>query len=329
MTLTLVRKLLRDVRRPCSWWRCCWGPFSSSGPRSRRASWASCRRSSPAGRPWRHDDRDIEEADLRGAGQDPPHHHRRRAHRAGQRHGHAVDRLRASADGDVSASGPSAGPRAPSPARSTAARWNCCWPSRWPARASSSPTLLDLITIPPVPEPVGRQLARGLARLAHPDRGAEDQTAGAGVLSSSSGPFECSSPIGYRPEPETPEEQAKRAAHRAGGFGPALWLVGGLIFAVCGYTMWLSAAAVPLARAGPGGVPDAGAVPGQRAGPDVGRQEALRPLTIFYYYQPQQVILGKPGRTVLPALAVLYGVGAVGYVVALGVFTRGDLPAPL
>jgi ABC-2 type transport system permease protein len=57
--------------------------------------------------------------------------------------------------------------------------------------------------------------------------------------------------------------------------------------------------------------------------------EGLRPFTIFYYYQPQDIILGKPWLDVLPALAVLYGVGAAGYVVALWVFTRRDLPVPL
>ena len=55
----------------------------------------------------------------------------------------------------------------------------------------------------------------------------------------------------------------------------------------------------------------------------------LRPWTIFYYYQPQEIILGRPWPDVLPSLAVLYGVGAVGYALALTVFTRRDLPAPL
>ena len=52
-------------------------------------------------------------------------------------------------------------------------------------------------------------------------------------------------------------------------------------------------------------------------------------MTIFYYYQPQEIILGKPWLEVLPALAVLYGVGAAGYALAFWVFTRRDLPAPL
>jgi ABC-2 type transport system permease protein len=66
----------------------------------------------------------------------------------------------------------------------------------------------------------------------------------------------------------------------------------------------------------------------------------LRPLTVFYYYQPQQIILngrwtvdvlaGQGGSPVpVNVLAVLFGVGAVGYLVALWAFCRRDLPAPL
>ena len=55
----------------------------------------------------------------------------------------------------------------------------------------------------------------------------------------------------------------------------------------------------------------------------------FRPWTIFYYYQPQDIIRGAPWSAVLPSLAVLYGVGAVGYAVVLTAFTRRDLPAPL
>ena len=57
--------------------------------------------------------------------------------------------------------------------------------------------------------------------------------------------------------------------------------------------------------------------------------EPLRPFTIFYYYQPQALILGAPREEVLGSLAVLYGVGAAGYAAALWLFTRRDLPAPL
>ena len=126
-------------------------------------------------------------------------------------------------------------------------------------------------------------------------------------------------------------------------FGPALWSVGGLIFAVTGMTMWLSSAgqfrwrvlgvAVLVVL-----VQFLVNVIGQMYEP----LAFLRPLTVFYYYQPQQVVLG--GRAVVtfhewsadgsplaavPALPVLYGVGLTGYALALVTFTRRDLPAPL
>jgi ABC-2 type transport system permease protein len=67
----------------------------------------------------------------------------------------------------------------------------------------------------------------------------------------------------------------------------------------------------------------------------------LRPLTLFFYYQPQDIWLAHdwfvdPGESwggrplvQLPATGVLAGVGVVGYLIALRVFTRRDLPAPL
>jgi ABC-2 type transport system permease protein len=67
----------------------------------------------------------------------------------------------------------------------------------------------------------------------------------------------------------------------------------------------------------------------------------LRPLTIFYYYQPQQVMLtgnwnvtlrewnGGTPLVHLPMPVVLYGVGAAGYLLALRTLVRRDLPAPL
>ena len=68
----------------------------------------------------------------------------------------------------------------------------------------------------------------------------------------------------------------------------------------------------------------------------------VRPLTAFFYYQPQKIMLdgnwftdvgqgwngGKPLLAV-PTVGVLFAVGAIGYAVALRVFTRRDLPAPL
>lgn len=59
---------------------------------------------------------------------------------------------------------------------------------------------------------------------------------------------------------------------------------------------------------------------------------SLRPLTLFYYYQPQAIILdprwAEKGLVWL-RLGVLLGVGGAGYGLAWRIFTRRDLPAPL
>ena len=67
----------------------------------------------------------------------------------------------------------------------------------------------------------------------------------------------------------------------------------------------------------------------------------LRPFTIFYYYQPQQIILqhrwtvdiGKTwnlGQPIsLNVIGVLVAIGAVGYAGACWTFCKRDLPAPL
>lgn len=137
-------------------------------------------------------------------------------------------------------------------------------------------------------------------------------------------------------------DAAERLRVRPLAFGRALFVVGGLLFALSGTTMALSAAgrfrwrvlgfAVLIAL-----VQFLINVIGQMW--DV--LEPLRPLTIFYYYQPQQVILGanwmvafgewNGGQPLLhvPMLAVLYGVGALGYSIAFWIFCRRDLPSPL
>jgi ABC-2 type transport system permease protein len=140
------------------------------------------------------------------------------------------------------------------------------------------------------------------------------------------------------PTPETKD----RLAVRSSDFGPALFVVGGLLFAVSGATMWLSAAgrfrwrvlglAVLIALV-------------QFLINVIGQlwdgMELLRPLTIFYYYQPQQVILGRHWTVGLsewnggqplfavPMPVILYGVGLFGYGMALWTFSRRDLPSPL
>ncbi|HEY1378916.1 MAG TPA: ABC transporter permease [Gemmataceae bacterium] len=127
----------------------------------------------------------------------------------------------------------------------------------------------------------------------------------------------------------------------ARAFGPALWNVGALLFAISGVTMALSAAGRFRNR-----------VIGVAVllfllqflvnvvGQLLDWAAWLRPLTVFFYDQPQQVVLAGTW-TVSPAaawgggpdaanvLAVLFAVGAAGYGLALWRFTRRDLPAPL
>ncbi|MCC6417825.1 MAG: ABC transporter permease subunit [Gemmataceae bacterium] len=114
---------------------------------------------------------------------------------------------------------------------------------------------------------------------------------------------------------------------------PALLYVGALLFAVSGYSLWLSA-----------GGRFRGRVLGvavlltlfQFLVNVVGQLwpviEPLRPLTVFYYYQPQEVILRADWYAdplVWGRVGVLAGVGTVGYLLALWTFCRRDLPAPL
>jgi ABC-2 type transport system permease protein len=144
----------------------------------------------------------------------------------------------------------------------------------------------------------------------------------------------------------TPEESEERVRARLAvepeKFGRALPAVGGLLFAVTGMTLWLSAAGrfrwrvLGLAVF---------AVLVQFLVNVIGQLDEtfawMRPLTVFYYYRPQEMVLGKPLVVTLsewhggeplvsvPALAVLYGAGLVGYAMALWTFTRRDIPAPL
>jgi ABC-2 type transport system permease protein len=126
-------------------------------------------------------------------------------------------------------------------------------------------------------------------------------------------------------------------------FGPGLWNVAALVFAVSGYTLWLSAggrfrwkvlgAAVFITLL-------------QFLINVVGQfwdlVGVLRPFTVFYYYQPQQIVLGhrwsidlgnvwNHGHAFwsLNVLVVLVTIGVIGYGMALWTFTRRDLPAPL
>lgn len=116
-------------------------------------------------------------------------------------------------------------------------------------------------------------------------------------------------------------------------FGPALLNVALLVFAMSGLTMWISSMgrfrwrvlgiAVLL-----GLVMFLVNVIGQIWEP----AELLRPATVFYYYQPQPMILQDDWHLqciVWLRLGVLAAVGAMGYLLALWTFCRRDLPAPL
>src|SRR5207248_11746919 len=126
-------------------------------------------------------------------------------------------------------------------------------------------------------------------------------------------------------------------------FGPALWNVAVLIFAVSGYTMWLSARGRFRGRVlGLAVLVTLLQFLVNLVGQMWDTAAFLRPFTVFYYYQPQQIILthqwsvelgkewhqGQP-LVALNVLAVLFVVGAIGYGLAFWTFCRRDLPAPL
>jgi ABC-2 type transport system permease protein len=126
-------------------------------------------------------------------------------------------------------------------------------------------------------------------------------------------------------------------------FGPGLWNVGALVFAMSGYTMWISARGRFRGRVL--GIAVLATllqylvnVIGQLW--DV--MAPLRPFTVFYYYQPQQIILNHKWSVAVKfwsdsptplftvnVLVVLFLVGIAGYGLALWKFCRRDLPAPL
>jgi ABC-2 type transport system permease protein len=124
-------------------------------------------------------------------------------------------------------------------------------------------------------------------------------------------------------------------------FGPALVNVAALIFAVSGMTMAISAAGRYRNRVIGW---TALVVLIQFIANLIGQmwEEAAwaRPFTVFYYYQPQRIILNNSWQVDLfaglgtapvpvPFVAILMGVGLAGYLVALVTFSRRDLPAPL
>ncbi|HZT79061.1 MAG TPA: ABC transporter permease subunit [Gemmataceae bacterium] len=126
-------------------------------------------------------------------------------------------------------------------------------------------------------------------------------------------------------------------------FAPALWNVAALVFAMTGGTMWLSARGRFRGRV-LGAAVLAALV--QFLVNLVGQLwdtvAFLRPFTVFYYYQPQQIILHHEWAVDLASvwgwarflppvnvLLVLFAAGTVGYAAAFWSFCRRDLPAPL
>ena len=120
---------------------------------------------------------------------------------------------------------------------------------------------------------------------------------------------------------------------------PALANVAALVFALSGFTLWLSA-----------GGRFRGRVLSLAVflvllqflinviGQFLDQVAWMRPFTVFYYYQPQQIILNGEWNArwhinnwsqYVNVIAVLAAVGIVGYLLALRTFCRRDLPAPL
>jgi ABC-2 type transport system permease protein len=114
-------------------------------------------------------------------------------------------------------------------------------------------------------------------------------------------------------------------------FAPALAYVAALLFAVSGYTMWLSARGRFRGRVlGVAVLVTLVQFLVNAVGQLWNTIAFLRPYTVFFYYQPQRAILGRGLlEEDLTNLGVLLGVGAAGYALALAAFCRRDLPAPL
>jgi ABC-2 type transport system permease protein len=129
----------------------------------------------------------------------------------------------------------------------------------------------------------------------------------------------------------TPTDPSQQFVVEPATFAPAMASVASLLFAISGYTIWISslgrfrsrvlglAVLITLLQFLINAV-------GQLWEP----LEGLRPWTVFYYYQPQNMILRRLSVwESMEGVLVLFAVGCVGYALALWTFCRRDLPAPL
>jgi ABC-2 type transport system permease protein len=136
------------------------------------------------------------------------------------------------------------------------------------------------------------------------------------------------------PNPDIPLAQQEMLLVQPTRFLPALFCIFGLLFAVSGFTMWISSLGRSRATVWGWGVSIFLAmflinVLGQ-LWPEV--MDWIRPLTVFYHYLPQDMVKSDAWWANTNGwlhLAVLLGIGAAGYAAAWFTFTRRDLPAPL
>lgn len=140
----------------------------------------------------------------------------------------------------------------------------------------------------------------------------------------------------------TPPADATTLQANALPVWPGLWNVAALLFAISGYTLWLSSAGRSRNRVmGLAILITLVQYMVNMLGQLWDGMAFLRPFTVFYYYQPQAAVLehqwtvdpgmlwgGKP-LVKLNVLLVLGLVGVLGYVMALIRFCRRDIPAPL
>ena len=340
-TLALVRKLLRDVRLMLAGVALLLGAFQCLFAKISERVIAQLDIARWAGPPGRLQPARRAGQGLRGAGQGRPHTHGRQDAGTGQRHGRVVHRLRRIRWCWSSfASGPlaeAAGAIAGEIDRGTMELLLAQPLSR--GRFMLAHFLVDVLTIPLLCLSMWAGNWLGAWWIGpviqveplpiHPPRP---------VYLVELGPLKVrlQSPLDDGAKPAPSPSDSERLRVRPEAFGPALWVVGGFLFAASGITLALSAAGRYRGRV-------LGIavflfvvqflvnLVGQMWPPAA----PLRPFSLFYYYQPQQVIFGHDwtvnlrewngGRPLcaVPIPVVLYGVGVV-RLPAGGV----DLPPP-